>query len=641
MGLASWFGFGNASETETVTYASQPPLSIFDLNVLGKSPEQLWREQPHLRTVVTFVARNIAQLGLHTFARTEDGDRIRLRDDPMPLLLKQPNAQTTGYELIFGLVADLALFDVAYWYISESEDSPSGWVIHPIPPTWVQGTFGQSAFAVDGYKVAIPNSGKPAQNVPAENMLAFHGWNPTDPRKGSSPVDALKSILSEQMHAQEYREQVWKKGGRVGAVMTRPAEAPKWTREQKDRFSEAWAAKYAGDNAPAAGGVPILEDGMSLTRVGFSAKEDEYVEGNKLALSTVAQVYHVNPTMIGLLDNANYSNVKEFRRALLGDTLGPTMAQLEDRINTFLVPRVTAATEAYVEFNVAEKLQGSFEEQAAARSTAVGRPWLTVNEVRAQDNLAALEDGGGLVTPLNVLVGGQASPRDSAPPKQRSIRRKERAPETFEEKAAEVLVSFFRRQEAKVVGILGAKANEEWWDEERWNSELSDDLLKIGVLTAGEVGPAQAEKLGFDPDEYDPDSTVEFLRAVAASRASAINATTRDQIAEALASNDESHTPSSVFEKAKTSRALQSATALVTTFSAFGAAEAGKQLAPSQSQKTWIVNSRNPRSSHAYMDGETVGIDDVFSNGMTWPGDPVGGADEVAGCQCSIEITLT
>lgn len=641
MGLASWFGFASASPSPSIAYAAQSPISMMDLNVLGKSPEQLWREQPHLRTVVTFVARNIAQLGLHSFARTAEGDRLRLRDDPMPRLMKQPNAQMTGYELIFALVADLALYDVAHWYFSEDVESPSGWVIHPIPPTWIQGTYGGNAFAVEGYLVAIPGAAAAAQRVPAEKILTFHGWNPTDPRKGSSPVDALKNILSEQMHAQAFREQMWKNGGRVGAVMSRPADAPKWTKEQKKTFADQWRAKYAGDNAPSAGGVPILEDGMTLNRIGFSAKEDEYVDGTKLALSTVAQVYHVNPTMIGLLDNANYSNVKEFRRALLGDTLGPTMAQIEDRINTFLVPRVTKANEAYVEFNVAEKLQGSFEEQASARSTAVGRPWLTVNEVRAQDNLAALEDGSGLVTPLNVLVGGQASPTDSAPPKHRPIRRKDRAPETYEEKAAQVLASFFDRQGKAVLSTLGAKADAEWWDEERWNSELSDDLLKIGVLTAGEIGPAQAAKLGFDPSDYDEESTVNFLRAVADSRASMINSTTRDQITAALESGDEDITPASVFEKARSSRALQSATALVTTFSAFASTEAGKQLAPQQSSKTWIVGSRNPRSSHASMDGETVGIDDVFSNGMAWPGDPVGGVDEVAGCQCSIEVSIT
>jgi hypothetical protein len=38
------------------------------------------------------------------------------------------------------------------------------------------------------------------------------------------------------------------------------------------------------------------------------------------------------------------------------------------------------------------------------------------------------------------------------------------------------------------------------------------------------------------------------------------------------------------------------------------------------------------------MNGETVRIHDLFSNGMNAPGDPAGGADEVAGCNCSLSF---
>jgi hypothetical protein len=54
--------------------------------------------------------------------------------------------------------------------------------------------------------------------------------------------------------------------------------------------------------------------------------------------------------------------------------------------------------------------------------------------------------------------------------------------------------------------------------------------------------------------------------------------------------------------------------------------------------KTWVTGG-NPRSAHAEMNGETVGIHDLFSNGMNAPGDPAGGADEVAGCNCSLDFS--
>src|SRR5690606_35860185 len=234
--------------------------------------------------------------------------------------------------------------------------------------------------------------------------------------------------------------------GRVSAVLQRPKDAPAWSDAAREQFREDWYAKYTGNGAKA-GGTPLLEDGMTLNRIDFNAQEQQFVEAAKLPFSTVASAFHVNPTMVGILENANYSNVREFRRMLYGDTLGPILAMIEDRINTFLLPRLgmDSATH-YAEFNIGEKLQGSFEEQASVMSTLVGRPIMTADEGRAKFNLTALGGNAGeLVTPLNVLVGGQASPTDSGSqnldPKAPAIapRVKARAPESHEERLSGLL----------------------------------------------------------------------------------------------------------------------------------------------------------------------------------------------------------
>src|SRR5690606_29131618 len=324
----------------------------------------------------------------------------------------------------------------------------------------------------------------------ARDLVLFHGWNPGDPRTGSTPIDALKDVLAEQIQANAYRQQVWQNGGRVGAVLTRPMDAT-WSDAARERFSREWAAKWSGTDGAQAGGTPILEDGMTLQRIGFSAKEDEWVEGVKLSLSTVAQVYHVNPTMVGNLDNANYSNVREFRRMLYGDSLGPDISMIEDRLNAFLVPRFGDSEGVYVEFNIAEKLRGNFEEQASAMSTSIGRPWMTADEGRALMSMPCLGgDAELLVTPLHVLVGGQAAPTDSAPPPKVAggVLSKARAGVTYEEKARDVLDRFFKRQQAAVLSALGSKDSSGWWNQDRWNKELAEDLFALALLVANEIG---------------------------------------------------------------------------------------------------------------------------------------------------------
>jgi hypothetical protein len=139
---------------------------------------------------------------------------------------------------------------------------------------------------------------------------------------------------------------------------------------------------------------------------------------------------------------------------------------------------------------------------------------------------------------------------------------------------------------------------------------------------------------------------MKFLRAVADSRAAKINATTLEQIEAALAEPGDDgdgnpvHTPAKVFDAAEESRGAAIAVTLLTTFAGFATMEAAKQNS-SQATKTWLVNSKNPRSEHSAMDGETVPVREKFSNGADWPGDPVLGASGVSNCLCSVEVTMS
>jgi hypothetical protein len=459
-------------------------------------------------------------------------------------------------------------------------------------------------------------------------------------------VETLKLILAEQVHAMKYREQVWQRGGRVGTVLVRPATAPAWSEEAARQFKADWQARYAGDDAPSAGGTPILQDGMELKKVGFSAHDEQFVEGAKLALATVAGVYHVNPIMVGILDNANYSNVKAFRQMLYGETLGPLIAAVEARINEFLLPMLGSADNIYVEFNIAEKLKGSFEEQAAVMQTATGAPWLTRNEARAMVNRPAVTGGDDLVVPLNVLIGGQASPTDSAPPpkaaspatKAGPVLTSEGTSKAHVKQAVQTLRLFFQRQASTVLLAVPAKAD--WWDQERWDRELARDLFGLALAVATDVGRSTADALGFDPDSYNEVQTQAFLRAVARSRAALINAATLRQIEEALASDDPEDTPAAVFEQAKANRSAVAGLTLATVFTGFAVQEAAQQVSGDAATKTWRVTSPNPRPEHARMNGQTVGVKEKFSNGAAWPGDPVLGVDGVAGCSCVIDVKI-
>lgn len=407
--ILSSLGGGTAFHTPRVTYLGASEFAAMT-NPSSMTAAQMWESQPHFRTVVTFIARNIAQLGLHSFERVDQNDRRRDRDSVLAQSVQDVDGQMTTFELVFALVGDLALYDRAYWWAAPSSDMPSGWMIRRLPPTWVEPVMA-NPWEVKEYRAYIRDDAAP-EIIPADKVLAFPGYHPGKMLGSSPTVDALRQTLQEQVEAATYRSQVWKRGGRASSVIERPATAAPWTETQAERFRSDWYANFTG-NGPRAGGTPVLEDGMQLKRIDFNAQEQQYVEAAKLSLTTVASAFHVNPTMIGQNDGANYSNVREFRKMLYGDTLGPLVAQIEGRINSFLIPRMGLDRRRfYVEFNIEEKLQGNFEDQATSLQASTGAPWMTRNEARSIRNLPAIEGGDELVTPLNVLIGGQASPAD-------------------------------------------------------------------------------------------------------------------------------------------------------------------------------------------------------------------------------------
>jgi hypothetical protein len=470
-------------------------------------------------------------------------------------------------------------------------------------------------------------------------VVYFRGYDPSDLRVGVSPIETIRQILAEEHAAGRYREQFWRSHARISGVIERPVEAGEWSDNARSRFQADWSSTWSGEG-PGAGGTPILEDGMKWEPATQSARDSQYLESRKLTREEVASIYHVAPTMVGILEHATYSNIAEQHKMTYQDSLAPWLTMIEQEVELQLlhVPGDFADTDqVYVEFNLQEKLKGSFEEQSDSLQTAVGAPWMTRNEGRARLNLPSLgPEGDGLVTPLNVLVGGQASPTDSAPPPKFAQQLKARPDTGAIEEHRKALAGFFERQERVIRSRLGAKAEpdiDELFDVRRWVRELFELLLGLAVKTADRRATELGEQFGVSP-------VLEVMRAWlennARISAENVNNITRGQLEKALAAEDVRGEVARVFEQARTVRAAKVAQSRVTTVANFAAVDTAKQAG--RPTKTWIVTSPRPRPSHARVNGETVLLNENFSLGGAWPGDPSMGADEVAGCTCVVDF---
>lgn len=619
--------------------------------VLELDTEAVYRTQPNLRAVIGYIADNVAVLPLKSYIREGDTDRRRDTTSAPYMVLARPNPDQTAYEFIRALVSDILLYDRAMFLVL-ADDSPGGYQLRLVPPAWVQGYKGTSAFAPEAVTVQVPYGRK--VEVPADKFVLMHGYAPGDPMRGVSPIESLKATLTEQLESERYRLQVWKNGGRMSSYIVRPKDVEPWTPEQAKRFKNEFKGAWTGDHASDGGGVPVLEDGMEIKSTQFNAKDAQWVETKQLSRQDVAAVYHIKPGLIWD-SGQTYASVKENARALYSEALAPLLRQIEDRLNTFLLPMLGADPRQYVEFDFTAKLMGSFEEQAAYLQSACGAPYMLRNEARARMNLPAIDGGDELVTPLNVTQGGLASPNDTDPTVERysaepcakaakaprAVLLKGRSDEDGDKAMEKALAAFFERQGRSVLPKLGGeKAAPDFWNAERWDKELADDIEPLMKAQADAKGEQSAQAIG---SEYSAERTRAYIRKMAEKRAEGINAETLRRINAAMAGEvdeeSELSTPEGVFENAVEQRSKLSGRAIATAVAGFAVMEAVSQAgASSGCTKTWVVQSANPRPSHAAMDGETVPYSEPFSNGLDWPGAWGFDAADSANCQCAVDI---
>ena len=627
--------------------------------VLNYSARQLYNTQDNLSAVVNFLSNSVAQLPLKVYRRTEETKRERDRTSPAALLLWRPNADQTEYEFIRALSVEYFVFGCVYLWVIPDPDSASGWQARIIPTDWVTSTEKSNSYAPD--KILVTSNGGGRIEIPRSEFVRFCTYSPGNPGGYVSPVSALRQTLEEQIQAGRFRRELWASSGRLNAQIIRPKDVP-WTDEARKRwvtaFREAWGA--CGSKA---GSIPLMEDGMEIKPFQSSFKEQQWAESIKLSREAVAAAYGINPSLVWHSDTQTYASSKDNARALYAECLGPVLQMLQQRINSFLLPMIGADPSTYVEFDLTEKLKGSFEERASIMQASVGGPWLTRNEARADNNLPPIEGGDALIVPLNVIEGGQASPQDThmqtfsaasnvkelriSTEKARQKQIKVSPTEEETDAASEMLSKFFARQRKSILPKIGAKAVS-WWDVRRWDTELADDLEPVITEIVAAHGEDMANVLG---STFTAAAVVNYIRKVAKSRAKQINSRTlaklQAAIDSAMDSDDEDSDPREAaaheFDIREGTEAAWLGASIAKWAAGWGTEEATRQSEGQGVKRTvykeWVAGP-NARPSHAAMDGETVLIYQQFSNGADWPGDDTLEPEESCGCNCTTRVII-
>lgn len=469
MPIVSSFGALKAMAPPQPTWRGSSSASL-PLYGLSQSYYKLYETQPNVRICVDFLARNLAELNRPVYRRVSDTDRVRLNGHDLARWLKKPNPATTRYRLFEDLVTDLGIYYRAYWLKVryKAADGRDAIGLVRLPSEEMQ-TLPDGALLPEYFRWTT-SDGRTKDFAPTE-IVHFCGY-----RRGISPLETLRRILAEEQAAGQYRESLWSHGAKQEGIWERDVAAPNLTPAQVNDWRQQWQ-EFA--NTAKAGMTAVGERGWKYKEASFSSKDSEYIQGGKLRREVCAAAYHIPQPLVGILEHATFSNIKEQHKHLYQDTLGPWNEMIDQEIERQLLVECDDQTDVYIEANIDAKLAGTPEERANSLQLSIGRPWRTVNEGRAKDNLPRIDD-----RELDTVAPQQGGPSDAtAQPK------KSKPPTDDTAALAPIVRSHRARQDARLSKLpVDDRAEAFSQDLARWTRELAADIAPIvGAAQAGQI----------------------------------------------------------------------------------------------------------------------------------------------------------
>lgn len=389
-------------------FVVDPGKSIFDFSATGEQGAKYFEQQPALRRVVSFIARQVASVNLNLYSWDDKGDRARLypAQHPAASFLEFPANQkhapgTTAMMLKEQLLTDALIHDkfCAAFEYDERTGLPTSMMRLPASRVKFHGAAG----AVSGATYHREDGERIELNL---DYLFFKiGYTPHTGANGVPQINTLRELLDGNTAALEYRSKILTEAVRAPGVLTHPGVLDD---KAYERLRSSWREHAASGGK--AGEEPILEDGVKYEQLKPLTGDDVLdLDGRKLTDEEVATMYWVYPELLGLREGTN-SNMQALKQALWSICLGPYVEDWQQSWNLML--RTQFRTQAkYIEADVSKKLEGDFKEESEIMSRAVGGPFMSVNEARRKRNMpSAGKEYDQIIVPKNVTQGGQASP---------------------------------------------------------------------------------------------------------------------------------------------------------------------------------------------------------------------------------------
>lgn len=341
---------------------------------------------------VRVVSEDVAKLPIILYRRTKDGKQRAVEHAAHKLLNEKPNSWQTPYEFKEMLQQHLEYRGNAFAYKVRVRGQVRELIpLHPDRVTVHQAGDWALQYEVRGL------SGVPSELTPNE-IMHLRGMS-IDGFTGLPTITLHRETIGNALAALEHGARQFANGVRMSAILSHPKQLKA---DAAKRISDSVQDAYSGDNQ----WRPIvLEEGMTITPVGMSNEDAQYLESRKFSRSEIAGIWRIPPHKIADLERSTFSNIEHQSREYVVDSLLPRLVRWEERLALELLTPAERAN-YFFEYLTEGLLRGDTKTRYEAYASAITNGWMNRNEARVRENMNPEEGLDEFLTQLNMAKPG-------------------------------------------------------------------------------------------------------------------------------------------------------------------------------------------------------------------------------------------
>lgn len=324
-------------------------------------------------------------------------------DHPAIDVLEEVNGQMSQRELYEITHSHLDLAGEAFWYVIKNGLKPAA--ITPLIPDRVTVIPGKERL-IKGYIYKFQDADGVWQEMPfePEEIVFIKEPDPNNLFRGMSSIRAAALAIDNDNSAEEWHWNTFISGmSGKPTFETTESISEDALRKMYTEIQQHWSGKENA-NKPM-----ILHSGMKASAIGMTAKDMEYLEGQKWTRDKIMALMGTTKTILGITDDVNRSNAETAEYVFSKYMVTPRIKKFVGALNEFYLPMFTGTDQMF--FMNEDPTPPNIEQEIELfKASLAGASWMTPNEVREKKGMDPVEGGDVLLIP-NQLISVDAPRR--------------------------------------------------------------------------------------------------------------------------------------------------------------------------------------------------------------------------------------